>query len=97
MSEVTVTHNPAESRYEASLGGEVAGILAYVTSGTTINLTHTEVDPAFEGKGVGGALVRGALEQLREDNLRIVPTCPFVQAYLERHPEYQDLVDPDHA
>lgn len=97
MAEVNVTHNPNESRFEASLGGELAGTLSYVTSGTVVDLQHTVVRDAFEGKGVGGALVRGTLESLRADNLTIIPTCPFVQAYLQRHPEFQDLVDADRA
>lgn len=97
MSEVIVTHNPSRSRFEASLDGEVAGTLSYATSGTTVDLQHTVVDPAYEGKGVGGALVRGTLEQLRGDRLTILPTCPFVRAYLEGHPEFQDLVDPGQA
>lgn len=55
-------------------------------------MTHTEVPAEFEGKGVGGALVKGALEIVRGENLKIVPTCRFVTVYLQRHPEYQELV-----
>jgi len=94
MSDVTVEHNPTESRYEARVGGAVAGFVAYRTSGSTVDLHHTEVDDAYEGKGVGSSLVRGTLDQLREDHLTVVATCPFVKTWFERHEDYQDLIDP---
>lgn len=93
MSEIMVVHKPTDSTFEARLEGEVAGHISYVTSGTSIDLQHTVVDEKFEGRGIGGALVRGTLDHLRADHLTVIPTCPFVKAYIDRHPEYQDLVD----
>lgn len=96
MSEVTVVNNPAESRFEAQLAGEVVGRIDYTTAGSTIDLTHTEVEPGHEGEGIGSTLVRGALDYLQVDkpNLKVIPTCPFVKIYIDRHPEYQPLLDP---
>lgn len=66
----------------------------YKLSGGTIVFMHTEVPESLEGQGVGSALVRGALEHAREQGYGVAPLCPFVAAYIRRHPEYQDLVLP---
>ena len=93
MDTLTVVDEPAASRYEARTpDGRVAGLAAYQPAGPLVVLTHTEVDPAFEGRGVGSALVRGALDDLRERGVQVLPLCPFVRAFLGRHPEYGDLV-----
>jgi uncharacterized protein len=90
---VTVQNNPDKSRYEALVeSGVVAGFAAYEKHGGSLVFTHTEVDDAFEGQGVGSALVRGALDDVRSADLRVVVECPFVKSYIERHPEYGDLV-----
>ena len=57
--------------------------------------THTEVFPAFEGRGVGTALARGALDDVRASGRTLVARCPFIRSYIERQPEYADLVDAD--
>ena len=88
---VTVQDNPGASRYEALVDGVVAGFAEYQRHGDRIVFTHTEVDDAFEGRGVGGALVRDALDDVRTTDLRVVATCPFVKAWLGRHPDYADL------
>ncbi len=94
MADVQVTDNPAESRYEARVDGELAGFAAYQLADDLIMFTHTEVDDAFEGQGVGGALARGALDAVRADGTRqVLPRCPFIRGWIERHPDYQDLVD----
>ncbi|HEX7256177.1 MAG TPA: GNAT family N-acetyltransferase, partial [Gaiellaceae bacterium] len=72
--------------------GEVAGYVFYREREDAIVLVHTEVADEFEGQGVGSRLVAGTLDDIRARGLRIVPVCPFVSAYLERHPEYADLV-----
>lgn len=84
--------NPEQGRYEAQLGLVVAGFASYHAQPGLVTVTHTEVDRAFEGRGVGSALVRGMLDDLRRQNLRILPICPFVRAFLQRHQEYADLV-----
>lgn len=89
---VTVEENAAASRYEAlTEGGVVAGFADYVERGGVRVLTHTEVDDAFEGQGVGSALVRGALDDLRSRGLPVRVTCPFTLDFIARHPEYADL------
>jgi predicted GNAT family acetyltransferase len=91
---VTVTDRPNELRYEIEVDGEVAGFIMYRREPGVVDLVHTDVAPKWEGKGVGAALVQGALEDIRARGLKMRPTCPFVSAYLRRHPEYGDLVTP---
>ncbi|GAA1880461.1 GNAT family N-acetyltransferase [Lapillicoccus jejuensis] len=92
MADVTVQDDPAQSRYDALLGGGLAGFAAYRLQPDAVVFTHTEVDPAFEGQGIGGALARGALDDVRARGLAVVPLCPFIRAWIERHPDYADLV-----
>jgi predicted GNAT family acetyltransferase len=91
---MTVTDRPEELRYEIEVDGEVAGFINYRREPGVVDLVHTDVAPRFEGKGVGAALVQGALDDLRARGLKVRPTCPFVAKYIHRHPEYQDLVAP---
>jgi predicted GNAT family acetyltransferase len=92
---VDVRHDESESRYTALVDGEVAGFAAYRLSDGLVVFTHTEVDPAYEGHGVGSVLAREALDDVRRDGSRkVVPLCPFIKEWISRHPDYQDLVDP---
>ena len=94
MAQVQVTDNPGESRFEARVGDELAGFAAYETAEDLIMFTHTEVFDAFEGQGVGSALARGALDAVRADGSRkVLPRCPFIRGWIDKHPDYQDLVD----
>jgi predicted GNAT family acetyltransferase len=90
--ELVVTDNAEQRRYEARQGSEVVGFILYRLDPGRITLIHTEVAPALEGKGIASQLVTGALDDIRRRGLTIVPICPFVRAYLRRHPEYADLV-----
>jgi predicted GNAT family acetyltransferase len=90
--EPTITDAPAASRYEARVEGELAGILEYVLKRNRIALVHTEVPPAFEGRGIAGRLAKFALDDARRRGLGVIVLCPFVRAYLERHPEERDIV-----
>jgi predicted GNAT family acetyltransferase len=92
QDELSVEDNVDEQRYEARLGSEVVGFIAYRHDPGVMTLIHTEVDPALEGKGIASRLVAGALDDLRRRGLSVVPLCPFVRAYLRRHPEDADLV-----
>jgi predicted GNAT family acetyltransferase len=92
--QVVVTDAPDEQRFEARIDGELLGIAAYVLGDDEIVFTHTEVMDAAEGRGVGGALVRAALDNVRGRGLRVVPRCPFVRGWIEKHPDYQELVGP---
>jgi predicted GNAT family acetyltransferase len=92
MNRTTVRDNPVERRYEAVADGEVVGELRYVTEPGVIVLVHTEVAPSVEGHGIGSRLVGDALDDIRSRGLRVVPVCPFVAAFLRRHPEQHDLI-----
>ena len=89
----TVRDNGAAHRYELLVEDEVVGELVYRARDDVVTLIHTEVAPQFEGHGLGEQLVAHALEDIRARDLRIVPLCPFVGAYLRRNPEYEDLVE----
>jgi len=84
---VEVHDNPDQRRFEAYVDGELAGFSAYEPTDGGILIVHTEVDDAFEGHGVGSALVRQMLDQLRADeHVKVTVLCPFVRAWLRRHP-----------
>ncbi len=85
---------PGRSRYEARLGDdeEIAGLLDYALGKGWIALVHTEVRDGFEGQGVGSRLVRAVLADLRERGLPVIPKCPFVVGWLQRHPEQHDVL-----
>ncbi|MDI9580951.1 MAG: GNAT family N-acetyltransferase [Thermobispora sp.] len=95
MSEVV--RNEQARRYEIFVEGERAGLLTYRLSPGCIEFPHTKVDERFEGRGLGSRLVRAALDDARAAGLKVAPTCPFVAAYIRRHPEYRDLVADDCA
>ncbi|MFI5254404.1 MAG: GNAT family N-acetyltransferase [Candidatus Limnocylindrales bacterium] len=82
----------AAQRYEARLDGELAGVLEYVVKRGRLALVHTEVLAAHEGQGIAGRLARFALADARRRELRVIAICPYVRAYLERHPEERDVV-----
>ena len=89
---VTVRDDAEENRFEAvDESGVVAGFAAYRRYADRIVFTHTVVEDAYEGRGVGSTLVRAALDAVRYEGVRVVPQCPFVRSYIERHPEYADL------
>ncbi len=93
MADVTVTHDPDRQRYVASLDGQPVGHSEYRLSEGVITFTHTEVADAAEGNGVGSVLARHALDDVRATGERSVdPQCPFVAGWIERHPEYADLL-----
>jgi predicted GNAT family acetyltransferase len=90
---VVVTLNEDENRWEARVDGELAGFAAFHRTHELVVFTHTEVDPAFEGRGVGGALARHALDEVRaEGTHQVMPLCPFIKAWIGRHPDYIPLV-----
>ena len=96
--DIAVVHHPAERRYELLAGGERAGELVYRDRDDgVIALLHTEVESKLQHRGLGSALVAGVLDDARARGLRIVPLCPFVDAYVRRHPGYGDLVVGDPA
>lgn len=91
---IEVSDVPGAKRYEARVdeASEVAGIAEYMRTTELVAFVHTEVAPEYEGRGVGSALVRAALDEARAAGLQVLPTCPFFAGWIARHPEYQDLV-----
>lgn len=87
-----ISDNPAESRYEAFVESTLAGLTDYHLQPGLITLLHTEIDPVFEGQGVGSRFAAAVLDDVRGRGLRVLPMCPFVRAFIQRHPEYADLV-----
>ncbi len=85
----TVRHNEAQHRYELATEHGQA-IAVYHQRGDSRVFTHTEVPPDDEGKGIGAAIVRAALDDTRKQGFKIVPACSFVVAFVRRHPEYDD-------
>ena len=95
MTELKVVDNSERNRYELRAGDTVAGVVQYATEPGTVVLVHTEIAPSVEGEGLGSTLVAGALDDIRARGLEVVPLCPFASAFIERHPEYADLVERD--
>jgi predicted GNAT family acetyltransferase len=84
---------PEESRYELRVGGQTVGLAAYRMRGDDrIVFLHTEVDDALEGRGLGSTLAGAALADAQRRGFTIVPLCPFIARYIQRHPEYEDAV-----
>jgi predicted GNAT family acetyltransferase len=86
-----VTDNPDKHQFELIVDGHTA-LAAYKLKPGVITFTHTEVPKELGGRGIGSQLAKGALDQVRARGLKVVPLCPFIKAYIEKHPEYRDLL-----
>jgi predicted GNAT family acetyltransferase len=91
-ADAEVVDVPEAGRYELRLDGRLIGLAAYRRRNGRIAFTHTEVDESCEGRGFGSRLVAAAFDDARRAGLTVVPLCPFVAHYIEKHPEYGDLV-----
>lgn len=90
---ITVSNNADTSRYEVRVNDELAGFADYTLHAEQITFTHTEVFDAFSGQGLAGQLARESLDDVRaQGGRRVVPSCPFYKSWIEKHPDYQDLV-----
>ncbi|MDB5931486.1 MAG: N-acetyltransferase [Polaromonas sp.] len=89
---VSIQHDENRSRYEAFVDAQPAGICQYEAQAEQVRFTHTLVEPAFEGEGVGSALARFALEDSRARGKKVVPACGFIRDYIGRHAEFADLL-----
>jgi predicted GNAT family acetyltransferase len=92
MAEPRVVDNPSELRYELWVDDRLAGEIRYIRDEDVVTMVHTEIDPAFEGRGLGQTLVADALDDARANGRRVQPLCPYVAKYIARHPEYADIV-----
>ncbi|WP_432506776.1 GNAT family N-acetyltransferase [Kineococcus arenarius] len=90
--QLVVTDNAELSRFEGRVGGELAAVAVYSPAPRFLVFSHTEVLPGFESRGIASAVVRHALEEVRERGLTAVPLCPFVSRWIQRHPEFSDVV-----
>ena len=88
---LSVSHNPAAGQFEIRTEHGTA-LLRYAHRGAELELIHTEVPDALEGRGYGAALAKAALEYAAAENMKVIPSCPFVSAYIRRHPEHAGLV-----
>jgi uncharacterized protein len=95
LSAPRVADNPGKSRYEILVDGQLAGFVAYRLKGDVIAFLHTETELPFQGAGLASHLVRETLDDARQRHLSVLPFCPYVAGWIQRHPEYADLVPAD--
>ena len=86
-----IVNNLAQHRYELTVDGHLAATYYELADGV-ITFVHTEVPPELGGKGVGSPLIKGALDQVRAEGLKVIAKCVFVKGYIEKHPEYAELL-----
>jgi predicted GNAT family acetyltransferase len=86
-----IVNNKAKHRYELAVDGHIAATCYEIADGV-ITFVHTEVPPELGGKGIGSRLIKGALDQVRADGLKVIAQCPFVKAFIEKNAAYQDLL-----
>ncbi len=98
MSEakIEVVDVAERARFEITLDGQLAGFADYRVVGDRVEVVHTEIDPAFEGQGLGSKLARAALDAVRARGLQVTPLCPYIAGWIKKHPDYADLVDAEH-
>jgi len=89
--EITVSENKEKKRFEVLVADKIA-MIEYIRAQNKIYLTHTEVPPELGGKGIASSMVKQVLQQIKEEGLELVPLCPFVAAYVKRHPEWKDIL-----
>ena len=91
---LTVDDAPERSRFELRRGDALLGVADYRPGGASLIIAHTEIAEGHEGEGLGSTLIGSMLDQLRAGGRTIIPLCPFTAAFVARHPEYADVVDP---
>lgn len=90
--EVLVRHVPEQERYEGVIDGQVVGTAEYRYAGERVVMHHTYTDPGYRGRGIAAVLVAGSLDDIRSRGLRVEPSCWYVAAFIDSHPEYRDLL-----
>lgn len=91
--EYKISHNQTENRFEALSNQEIIGVVNYDKEDDVIIVTHTGVEPEYEGQGIAGALTKEVLAYITKNSLKITPLCSYTKAYINRHPEYESLVN----
>ncbi len=94
--DVVVRDNPESQTYDALVGDQIAGTMLYEIEGPRLVLTHTAVQERFQHKGVATTLIAAALDDIRRKGKKITILCPIVRTFIDSHPDYADLVDPEH-
>ena len=90
--EITVRDAPDQHRFEIWVGSVLAGFTVYRSQPDRYTFVHTEIDPAFGGRGLASILIKSALDEMRDRGIAVLPQCPFVRRYISRHTDYLDLV-----
>lgn len=85
-------HDPETHQYLVTLDGSPVGLIDYTLADGVADFTHTEVNPETQGQGIAGQLTRYALDDVRAQGWRLIPTCPYTRSWVDRHPEYADLL-----
>ena len=88
----TINHDDAGHRYVLIVDGEEAGFAAYEPAGGALDFNHTVVHEQFQGQGLSKPLIKAALDDVRQNNGKIIPTCSAIEGFLKKNPDYQDLV-----
>lgn len=92
LGEVSIVDQPDQNRYELRVDGKVRGLVVYCDRGDVRALVHTEIDQPLQGMGLAADLVRRVLDDIVRDGRQVVPSCPYVDWYIQRHAEYQPLL-----
>ena len=95
VQDISINNQTSRRRYELAVGGTLAAVAEYRPRGGSIEFVHTEVMPQYEGKGLAQQLARHALDDVRNQGRKAVASCSYIAGYIERHPQYQDLVEQD--
>jgi len=90
---IDIFENTTRKCFETKVGDAIA-FIEYIRAKGAVYLTHTEVPKALEGQGIASTLVKGVLTILKNEEAKIAPLCPFVAAYIKRHPEWKTMLDP---
>ena len=90
--DINISKDEAAGRYEIRLGDRLVGLADFYRRGDTVVVPHTDTSPEFGGRGLASQLVRYCLDDIRAQQLRVDPACPFVAAYIRKNPEYADLL-----
>lgn len=90
--EYSIIHNEEKSRFETKVEGFLS-LVDYTKKDNVFFVTHTEVPPQLEGWGIAGALTKTLLNYIRDNGFKVSPICPYTKVYIQRHPEYEDIVE----